>query len=445
MTLRLATLTVVAVVACGPTPPAGDDGDDGSPDPDAAPPPSIDAPDGETCPPGPAGAACVIALADDALATCDPAALDRVAAELAARRGWLPLWHAGRALFAADAAAEVAGSFADWAPLALAPACDRTLHVALVDVPTGRHEYKLIAGGVWRLDPWNLAFAYDDFAGNADGRNSVLATPDAGVGQLVAFPEPLCSAELGNCRAVTAYLPRGYTDPANAARRYPVVYMHDGQNVFDDHDCCFGHTGWEVNVAIDAGVAAGTLAEVIVVAAEHAGARRNAEYGWTLAAGGAMETFMAFQVGAVQPAAEALLRIDPARRAVAGSSLGGLVSMRLALAYPEVYAGAAALSGAFWPGEDTGTALADALAAAGKQPVGLYLDHGGTAASGADGYAGSIAIRDQLVGLGWQRADSPACSVGPDALCYHHEPGATHDELAWRDRAWRFLAFLAGT
>jgi predicted alpha/beta superfamily hydrolase len=439
MMLRLATLAVSAAVACSPPASTGDDGDDGSPDAPAA---NDAAADG--CAPGPGGAGCVIALADAALASCDPVALDRLAAELAARRGWLPVWHAGRALFASDGAAEVAGSFADWAPRALAPACGRALHVAVLAVPTGRHQYKLIAGGTWRLDPWNLAFAYDDFAGNADGRNSALVTPDAGAGQLIAFPEPLCSTELANCRAVTAYLPRGYADPANAARRYPVIYLHDGQNVFDDHDCCFGHTGWEVNVAIDAGVAAGALAEVIVVAADHAGARRNAEYGWTIAAGGATETFMAFQVGAIQPAAEALLRIDPARRAVAGSSLGGLVSLRLALAYPGVYAGAAALSGAFWPGQDTGTALADTLAAAGAQPIAIYLDHGGTAASGGDGYADAIAIRDQLVGLGWQRADSPACSLGPGALCYHHEPGATHDELAWRDRAWRFLAFLAG-
>jgi len=428
-----------AAAACGPPSTAPDAGDDlGSAD--AA--PGADADPG-ACAPGPAGAACVIALADAATAGCDPAIVDRLVAEVAARRGWLPLWAAGRALFASDAAAEVAGSFDAWSPTALAPVCGRALHLAILDVPSGRHDYKLIVEGQWQLDPANLAFAFDDFAGNPDGKNSVLDTPDAGVGELIAFPDPLCSTELGNCRAVTAYLPRGYTDPANAGRRYPVIYMHDGQNVFDDHDCCFGHTGWEVNVALDADIAAGQASEVIVVAADHAGADRNDEYGWTIAAGGKMETFMAFQVEAIQPAAEALLRIDGARRYVAGSSLGGLVSMRLALAYPGTYAGAASLSGAFWPGQDTGTALRDVLPGIGKQPLALYLDHGGDAQSGSDGYADSVEIRDQLVGLGWQRDDSPACTRGPDALCYHHEPGATHDELAWRDRAWRFLRYFA--
>jgi hypothetical protein len=117
--------------------------------------------------------------------------------------------------------------------------------------------------------------------------------------------------------------------------------------------------------------------------------------------------------------------------------------MRLALAYPDTYAGAAAISGAFWPGQDTGTALRDVLPAIGKRPLALYVDHGGTAAGGGDGYADSVEIRDLLVGLGWDRSDSPACTRGPDALCYHHAPGATHDELAWRDRAWRFLRFFA--
>ena len=442
MTLRITTAIVLAAVsasACGAPsshPDAGDDVDS----PDAAPGPDADP---DACAAGPAGAACVIALAEAATAGCDPAVVTRLEAELASRRGWFPLWAGGRALIASDGAADVGGTFTAWEPVSLPALCDRAVHLAILDVPSGRHGYKLIVDGVWRLDPWNLAFAFDDFAGNADGRNSVLDTPDSGLGQLIAFPEPLCSAELGNCRAVTAYLPRGYTDPANAGRRYPVIYMHDGQNVFDDHDCCFGHTGWEVNVTIDADVASGALSEVIVVAADHGGADRNDEYGWTLAAGGRMETFMAFQTQTVQPTAEALLRIDPARRYVAGSSLGGLVSMRLALAYPGTYAGAAAISGAFWPGQDTGTALRDALPSIGKQPLAIYLDHGGTAQSGGDGYADSIEVRDLAIGLGWVRADSPACTRGPDALCYHHEPGATHDELAWRDRAWRFLRFFA--
>ena len=154
---------------------------------------------------------------------------------------------------------------------------------------------------------------------------------------------------------------------------------------------------------------------------------------------------MTFQHDVVEPTAAGYWRLDDARRYVAGSSLGGLISMRLALTYPDRYAGAASISGAFWPGQDTSTALRDELTA--KVGVAIYLDHGGDAQSGGDGFDDSVEIRDQMMGLGWDRADSPDCasgSPGPNDLCYHHEPGATHDELAWKARTWRWLRFFVG-
>ncbi|HUQ02775.1 MAG TPA: alpha/beta hydrolase-fold protein [Kofleriaceae bacterium] len=436
-----------ATLACNP-PPNGGGGDDDTTDPDAGV-TSPDADDLDTpsgCAPGAAGVACVIALHEEVRTSCDATRLTELTAELQSRKGAFPLWDAGTALFAADAELAVAGAWNGWVTNATRTTalCNGALFTATAAVPTGFHPYKMVAGSTWMLDAWSWSFAYDDFAGNADGKNSVLDTHDSGRGHLVAVPEQVCSTALGNCRNMAAYLPPGYDAPANGARRYPVVFMHDGQNVFDDHDCCFGHTGWEVNVALDAEIAAGRVEETILVAVDHAGAGRNDEYGWSESVGGKQETFMTFQIETVQPRAASLWRLDPARLYVAGSSLGGLISMRLALEHPTVYAGAASLSGAFWPGQDTDTALRDRLPSIGKVPVAVYLDHGGTAQSGGDGYADSIEIRDQLVGLGWLRADSPSCTRGVDAVCYHHEPGATHDELAWRDRSWRWLRFLVG-
>jgi len=264
----------------------------------------------------------------------------------------------------------------------------------------------------------------------------VLNTPDSGRGHLVAL-DRVCSTTLGNCRDVTAYLPPGYHAPEAAERTYPVLFMHDGKNVWDDHDCCFGHTGWEVNVALDADIAAGLVAPAIVIAADQT-AQRNDEYGLSPTK---MAAFIAFQIGELQPRALAKVRGN-GRVFVAGSSLGGLVSMELALRNPQAYAGVASLSGAFWPNMTEGQALRDHLPAMGKQPLAIYLDHGGVVASNTDGAADSVEVRDLLVGLGWQRADSPACTAGPSALCYFHDVGATHDELAWKARTWRFLRFL---
>lgn len=422
-------LSLIALAACkfqsGELPPAGPDAGAGV--------------DGATgCPAGHAGASCVIALYDQAIASCDPDVVTRLTAELDARIDLGPLWADGRALFRTDAPAAIAGTFDDWSTTALTtrPVCDAALVATVGAVPSGYHTYKLVTGTTWSLDPHDPAFAYDDYAGNADGKNSVLDTPDSGRGHLVML-DRACSVALGNCRDVTAYLPAGYTAPDAATRTYPVLFMHDGKNVWDDHDCCFGHTGWQVNVTLDAEIAAGRVAPVIVIAADQTAAR-NDEYGLSPAQ---MAAFMTFQVEELQPRALAKVRGD-GHVFVAGSSLGGLVAMELALRYPQTYAGAASLSGAFWPGMEDGTALRDHLPAMGKQPLALYVDSGGSLETNNDGAADTAEVRDLLVNLGWQRADSPSCGAGPDALCYHLEPGATHDELAWKARAWRFLRFL---
>jgi predicted alpha/beta superfamily hydrolase len=394
-------------------------------------------PDGAAtgCPAGKAGAACILALYDRG---CD--AVGELRSELDARAKLGPLWADGRALFRTASPTHVAGSWNDWSATAIAtaPLCGQAdLVVAVAPVPSGNWQYKLTDGQTWTLDPDNRAFAYDDFTGNADGRNSVLATPDSGRGYLVEL-DRACSTALGNCRAVTAYLPPGYDALDNVERRYPVLFMHDGQNIFDDHDCCFGHTGWEANVTLDAEIGANHVAPIIVIGAASTQAR-NAEYGLTPST---MTTFMQFQVSELQPHALAQVRWDGQRVGIAGSSLGGLVAMHLALAYPQTYAAGASLSGAFWPGQDDGTALRDQLPALGKQPVAIYLDSGGNAAANSDGAADTIEVRDRMVAMGWQRSDSPSCTPGPDALCYFIEPGATHDELAWKARVWRAFRFL---
>jgi predicted alpha/beta superfamily hydrolase len=438
---RALPIATLVLIACG-SPRGADDPDAGPSAPDAAP-GAPDAADG-TCAPGSAGVACVIELHDRARASCDPALVTALATELDARRGTFPLWSRGRALFYTDAAVGIAGGWNDWSTTALATTdlCASGLFTATADVATGRWPYKLVDGADWKLDPNDWGFAYDDFEGNKDGKNSILDTYDSGLGHLVRPPTLACSVELGNCRPLTAYLPAGYDDPANAARAYPVLFMHDGQNVYDDHGCCFGHTGWEINVQLDGDIAAGLVAPVVVVAADHGGAARNDEYGWSVEAGGKLETFMKFQVEVIQPTAATYWRIDPKQTFVAGSSLGGLLSMRLALAYPGTYQGAAALSGAFWPGQDTHTALADFLAKAGRVPVAIYLDHGGQPSANSDGAADSIAIRDQMMKLGWSRQDSASCALATDHVCYYWEPDATHDELAWKARSWRFLRYF---
>ncbi|HTL38317.1 MAG TPA: alpha/beta hydrolase-fold protein [Kofleriaceae bacterium] len=401
--------------------------------------PDASTPDTQTgCAPGKAGAPCVLALYDQAAAGCDAKALADLTTELDARATMGPLWADGRALFRTQSPTHVAGTFNDWSPTALETKafCGSSLVLGVGPVPSGFHTYKLVSGNTWTLDPLDPAFAYDDFSGNPDGKNSVLNTPDSGRGHLEFLGEA-CSQKLGNCRNVTAYLPAGYDAPATASTKYPVLFMHDGQNVWDDHDCCFGHTGWEVNVTLDTEIAAKRVAPVVVIAADMTDHRLD-EYGLDATA---TANFIDFQVNELQPKFLAKVRGD-GHVFVAGSSLGGLISMELALRNPQTYSGIACLSSSFWVGQDDGTAVRDQLATASKMPVAIYLDSGGALSTNADSAADTAEVRDKLVGLGWQRGDSPSCASGPNALCYRLEPGATHDELAWKARAWRFLRFL---
>ena len=397
-------------------------------------------PDAATsCAPGLAGAPCVLDLYDRATAACDPVLVAQLHGELDARAKLGPLWAGGRALFRTAAPATIAGVWNNWdagAP-ATAAICSSDLDVLVTPVPTGLHIYKLVTGTTWSLDPQNPAFAYDDFNANADGRNSVLNTPDSGRGHLVEL-DPACSTVLGNCRNVTAYLPPGYDAPDAAALTYPVLFMHDGANVWDDHACCFGHTGWEINVTLDAEIAAGRVEPIVVVAADQT-TNRNNEYGLDAAT---TAEFIDFQLTQIQPHALTEVRGNGKRVYVAGSSLGGLVSMELALRHADVYAGVASLSGSFWVGLDTGTAVLDQLPGIGKQPLAIYLDSGGSLADNSDSAQDTANVRDRLVTSGWQRADSDACSPTDSAVCYYLDSGATHDELAWKARAWRFLRFL---
>lgn len=452
-TLRITTAgpllyaaVLAALVACGHPGSPGDDVD-ASPGTDAGVRPDAS---GTTnaCPAGPSGLQCLMDLFDEVSTTCDTTRLDDLRASLTARHGDLPAWYQGRALFVTyGGSAAIAGDFDSWSTTSLATEelCGSEIFAASASIPTGFYTYKLVyTGSTWKLDPENWAFAYDDFAGNADGANSVLDTYDSGRGHLVQPDIDICSDELGNCRRYITYLPPGYGDPAEADRNYPVLFMHDAQNIYNDHDCCFGHTGWEVNVQLDTDIAAGVVEPVVVVGFPHGGDARTDEYGNTIDNGGEQETFMAFQVGTVQPRAAELWRIDLDRAYVAGSSLGGLLSFRLAFAYPDVYAGAASLSGSYWLGEGTGEAMSDFVEQTGFTGVPLYQDHGGTEADGGDNYPSNVALRDQLKAAGWTESDSPDCTLAAGVLCYFHDVGATHNELAWRDRTFRFLRFFFG-
>jgi predicted alpha/beta superfamily hydrolase len=248
--------------------------------------------------------------------------------------------------------------------------------------------------------------------------------------RLQVLPD-LWSPELGNARDILVALPASYDAPAERPRRYPVVYMHDGQNLFDPATSFAGH--WRLGDTLAYHALEGI--EAIVVGIPNVGRRRAYEYSPFRDrehGGGDGEDYMAFLVETLKPRIDADLRTLPGREhtVVAGSSLGGLISLYAILRHPDVFAAAGALSPALWFAD---RAIFDYAAGRPGARGRIHLDVG--LEEGDEAVADVRRMRDLLVARGWSRRRD---------LSYVEEAHAEHREDAWARRLRAALPFLLG-
>lgn len=194
---------------------------------------------------------------------------------------------------------------------------------------------------------------------------------DHTVSGTVLVTSDVYSPQLDNVRDIIVYLPPSY---ALSSRRFPVIYMQDGQNVFDDVSSYAGE--WHVDETFenlhDEGL------EAIVVAIPNVGDARITEYNpYTSSRFGAPrgDDYVRFIVNTLKPMIDADFRTlpRPESTAIAGSSMGGLISLYAWLAYPEVFGLAAVMSPSLWIAR---TAALDHAANAPLNHGKLYLDIG---------------------------------------------------------------------
>ncbi len=153
--------------------------------------------------------------------------------------------------------------------------------------------------------------------------------------------------QLQGTKKIWLYLPKGYE---NSTQNYPVIYMHDGQNLFDKATSYIEE--WSVDELLDS-----LSAPVIVVGIAHGGDKRiaelspypNAKYG-----GGQGDAYLDFIVHTLKPKIDASYRTksNAKNTCIMGSSLGGLVSFYAALKYPTVFGKVGCFSPAFWFNRD---------------------------------------------------------------------------------------------
>ncbi len=221
-------------------------------------------------------------------------------------------------------------------------------------------------------------------------------------------------------RNVKLLLPPGYADPANATRRYPVLYMHDGQNCLDRDP--FGHGGWQVHLVSYDLVNRGLMAPALFVLVDNT-ASREQEYvpGAGAAPGPTTDGYLDFLERRVIPWVDARFRTlgEPSGRAIGGSSYGGLVSLYAGWTRWAVFGNVMAMSPSLWRANVT----ADQIV---KLPVRVYLDSGTVDWSGGDdGRAATAALAELLVGKGWTLHLDLEHAVGE---------GHNHSEEYWRAR-----------
>src|SRR5262245_61071662 len=251
----------------------------------------------------------------------------------------------------------------------------------------------------------------------------LMSTAIASAGQgRVVFEGALFSTHLNTNRFIRIYLPPSYE--REPERRFPVLYLHDGQNTFTTvgTNVAFGWGNWELDRTVNTLCVAGRIQEIIMVAVD-CGAERYLDYRGPACHysdaelkemqrpppvpgdNSRYEKYTRFLIEELKPKMDREYRTLPgaANTGVMGSSMGGLCSLALAWEHPEIFGNAASLSGAFQV-ERTHFLTNVLRAYRGKpKPVRIYLDSGTTDYTGGDdGRKYTDAVSAELRRIGWK-------------------------------------------
>ena len=273
-------------------------------------------------------------------------------------------------------------------------------------------------------------------------------------GQVVTLIATFHSTVLNNDRAIYAYLPASYAENTDAT--FPVVYMHDGQNLWAAlPQLAFG-APWNVDTAFDNAAQHGTCAgwgaqplggtpalcngdgdcasgpcqtfpEAIVIGVANTSGRIY-EYtpttDPTTPGGGGADLYLRMLIEELKPAVDGMLRTrtDVSSTAMSGSSLGGLVTAYAGTKRPDVFGRLAELSPSTWWNSDVIIGDVQATSGAATRPLVVYVDSG---QGSGDDEADTDLLANAYVALGYV-----------DGINFRHvvQPGAAHNEIYWAQR-----------
>jgi predicted alpha/beta superfamily hydrolase len=248
-----------------------------------------------------------------------------------------------------------------------------------------------------------------------------------------AFPSKI----LKNRRDVLVFLPQGYR--RFTGQRYPVLYLHDGQNVFDAATA-FGGVEWGVDETAQQLIRNKLIEPVIIVAIANTGEDRIHEYAPTPAridppkrkrSKGLLRNYGRFLIEELKPFIDRKYRTRPEAQftGLGGSSLGGLATLILGLWFPNVFTRLAVLSPSIWWDDCAIYDIVEEVDELARPPLKIWLDTG----THEPGWERAATLRDRLIEKGWRLNDD---------IHYLEAEGADHSEGAWAARIDPVLRFL---
>jgi enterochelin esterase-like enzyme len=242
------------------------------------------------------------------------------------------------------------------------------------------------------------------------------------------------SQYLPDDRDVIVYLPPGYEDEPE--RAYPVLYLHDGQNLFDGRTSYVKDRTWQVREHADEAIESGEVEPLVIVGIYNTGERRLAEYthdrDWKMG-GGEAEAYGRLIVNDLMPwiAERYRVRQDRESTGIGGSSLGGIVSLYLGLRHPEIFGKLALFSPSVWWNHKSILSYLNEHAPQVWERPKVWLDVGDREGQRTLRDAEQLARR--MKANGWRPGES---------MYFEKVLGGTHDEASWAGRVRAMLGFL---
>jgi len=248
-----------------------------------------------------------------------------------------------------------------------------------------------------------------------------------------AFPSKI----LGNRRDVLVYLPRGYRRLSR--RRYPVLYLQDGQNVFDAATS-FAGVEWGMDETAERLIKQNLIEPLIIVAVANTGDKRIDEYAPTRGviytkpkqkkrSKGLVRKYARFLMDEVKPYIDRKYRTNPDAKftGLGGSSLGGLATLVIGILYPQAFSRLMVMSPSIWWDDFVIYRLVESIEQ--RPPLKIWFDTG----TGEPGWEDARGLLDLLIEKGWQPQKD---------IQYMEAQGANHSEASWAARVEPALRFL---